>query len=171
MIVSLTRLEKLCLCAFVVGVGVFVMGFSVPYWVTFPSSTSRFGLWELCSTKGAGTCCFSTLSKDFRILGERLPGWFRGAQTCACFALMCIMATFVCRIFFIFKNLENFHVPFIILDILAAVFAIVTAVIFGSEVTKYTNLSLSWSFAFDIMGGILFAVSGACCFVKYCCHT
>lgn len=79
MIVSLTRLEKLCLCAFVVGVGVFVMGFSVPYWVTFPSSTSRFGLWELCSTEGAGTCCFSTLSQDFRILGERLPGiwhWF-----------------------------------------------------------------------------------------------
>lgn len=54
---------------------------------------------------------------------------------------------------------------------LTAVFAIVTAVIFGSEVTKYTNLSLSWSFAFDIMGGILFAVSGACCFVQYCCHT
>lgn len=84
MIVSLTRLEKLCLCAFVVGVGVFVMGFSVPYWVTFPSSTSRFGLWELCSTEGAGTCCFSTLSKDFRILGERLPGiwhWFAAWTT------------------------------------------------------------------------------------------
>lgn len=50
----------------------------------------------------------------------------------------------------------------------AGALALLGAVIFGSEINKYDHISLSWGFAFDIIGGILLGGSAVCFFIEYC---
>lgn len=168
MLDSLTKVGKVGLGIFVVGVVVFVVGFSVPYWVAFETSKWRFGLWEACvSGWQSSTYCVSTLSEDFRAFPD-LPGWFKGTQACACFALLSIIADIVLRGLFIAKKLKHFLLISVVLDIAAGALALLGAVIFGSEINKYDHISLSWGFAFDIIGGILLGGSAVCFFIEYC---
>ena len=51
--------------------------------------------------------------------------------------------------------------------LVAAVLAFLAAVVFRSEVEKDSSVSLSWGFAFDIIGGIFFCGAATAFFVEY----
>ena len=54
--------------------------------------------------------------------------------------------------------------------LVAAALAFLAAVVFGSEIEKYSSVSLNWGFAFDIIGGIFLCGAATAFFVEYMRH-
>ncbi|XP_025111493.1 uncharacterized protein LOC112574552 [Pomacea canaliculata] len=151
---SLTKVGKIGLGVFVAGAVFFIVGFSVPYWGTY--GDYRFGLWEECNSGGKEMYTF-----------KELPGWFRGTQACACLALICIIAAVVCLVLFLFCSVRPFFVSSVILNLVAVIFTFVGAGVFGSNIKTYYDISLSWGFVFDIIGGIILFGSIVCFTIEF----
>ncbi|KAK7484098.1 hypothetical protein BaRGS_00024710 [Batillaria attramentaria] len=160
---SLTKIGKIGLLLLIIGAVFFLVGFSVPYWMSIASTD--YGLWEYC----VGSICGG---KIVRAKGNELGNkdWYRGTQALACLALIALIVTVVLLLLFVCGKPKKFLLIAIVLDIAAAAFAILAAVVFGSEADKYLGVSLNWGFAFDIIGGIFFGVSAALFLVEYCRH-
>ncbi|KAL8590489.1 hypothetical protein ACOMHN_011702 [Nucella lapillus] len=167
---NLTQVGKIGLGVFVAGVVVFIVGFSVPYWLTYNSGTEvRIGLWEVCS----GVYCSSTTSSSFKLLDrDGPPGWYRGTQALACLALIAIVADVIVRLLFICGKPKKFLLFSVLLDCVSSALAILAAVVFGSKVQDYYHpaTKLHFGFAFDIIGGILLAGAAVCFLIEYCRH-
>ncbi|XP_076440154.1 uncharacterized protein LOC143279825 [Babylonia areolata] len=159
---NLTQVGKIGLGLFVAGTVVFVIGFSVPYWVVYDKL--RVGLWEACDDN----VCVSIAGSGFRRLWEHLPSWFQGTQALACLALIALIVDFILRLLFLCGKPIKFLLYSIICDCAASVLAFLAAVVFGSEIEKNNRAYLQFGFAFDIIGGILLAFAAACFLVEYC---
>ncbi|XP_076440998.1 uncharacterized protein LOC143280251 [Babylonia areolata] len=162
---ALTDVGKVGLGLFAAGTVVFVIGFSVPYWVVYRHTKVRVGLWESCTRHDY---CWSTMGNKFTTFGEDLPNWFRVTQALACLALITIGADCILRLLFICGKPIDYLVFSILCDCLASILAILAAVVFGTEMDKYYNVQLHFGFAFDVMGGLLIGIAGVCFLVEYC---
>ncbi|KAK7100419.1 uncharacterized protein [Littorina saxatilis] len=165
---NLTQAGKVGLACFVAGTCFFLIGFSVSYWVVLniDEHDIRMGLWELC----VSSICFKTTSSshfnDLPVFGD--TSWYKGTQALACLALIALMADFILRILFLYGKQKLFLLISVILDCATAILAFGAAAVFGSEIEdNYRIFRLHFGFAFDIIGGIFFAVSAACFLVEY----
>ena len=70
---NLTHPGRIGLLLFVIGAVFFLVGFSVPYWVT--SGRSRVGLWDYCTSSidGSYTYCTGTVSSNFKFFDKDGP--------------------------------------------------------------------------------------------------
>ncbi|KAK7100413.1 uncharacterized protein [Littorina saxatilis] len=162
---NLTQAGKVGLACFVAGTCFFLIGFSVPYWAVIGGvlHDTRYGLWEFCSSS---TCW--KISESGSLFGEN-KSWYRGTQALACLALIALMADFIIRILFFYGKQKLFLLISVILDCATAALAFLAAVVYGSNIEKknYINVHLHFGFAFDIIGGIFFAVSAVCFLIEY----
>ncbi|KAK7100412.1 uncharacterized protein [Littorina saxatilis] len=156
---NLTQAGKVGLACFVAGACFFLTGFSVPYWVVM--GNYRIGLWEHCGSSSCG----KTTSSNFHTFDD--GSWYKGTQALACLALIALMADFIIRILFLCGKPRKFLLISVILDCATATLAFLAAVVFGSEVEKYSGVNLHFGFAFDIIGGIFIALSAVCFLVEY----
>ncbi|KAK7100411.1 uncharacterized protein [Littorina saxatilis] len=149
------------LICFGLGAFLFIVGFSIANWVTLDDSDYRAGLWRYCGE----SLCRKVSSSSFKFFGNSLPAWFQFTQGFACLAVITLICDGIARGLFVFCDQPKAYLwASIGLDVATAVLAFSAAALFGAHVEedKFMDMSLSWGFALDIIGGILISFAAAC---------
>ncbi|KAK3104797.1 hypothetical protein FSP39_010286 [Pinctada imbricata] len=149
-----------------------VIGVASSHWVVAwedPFGTLEYtGLWEKCNDLSIGMHQYEC--RGFIWEDVQVSHWFRTIQTmeamgtAGLFAVILLLALYL---FSPFKGRKPIKYLAVVVAILCGVLIVVSCIVFGSlkQVMKpryrsYPNVSLSWSFAFSLVGGFLSFVAG-----------